>query len=601
MQAMAPTTLTATFGNAEHSIQAHTINGSVEFHVPPGTLQSRPTRPASSQQERIADSSTLGHENTLGRLPRAEDAPFNSFAKQHEPACLPNTRVALLDDIHSWADGPDERCIFWLSGLAGTGKSTIARTVARRYHDRQRLAASFFFSRGGGDVGHAGKFVTSIAVQLAHSVPAVRQHISDAVAERSDVVSQSLRDQWQQLVCGPLSRLSEPEPKPEPGPVPAPVPETYIVVIDALDECDNEHDIRIIVRLLAEVRSSLTGVRLRVFLTSRPEVPIRHGFGQVADTEHKDVVLHNISPSIVDHDITVFLKYNLSIIAKECYLTTDWPEAGAIRRLVQSAGGLFIWAATACHFIREGLFADERLRILIAGSVSTGAATPEEQLNRIYLTVLRTSIRPGYSAHEMTEYYSILRLILGSIVTLVSLLSVESLSALLVLPKPRINRMLMDLHAILNIPEDPTQLLRLHHPSFRDFLLSKDRCGDESFWVDEKSAHEKLASRCLKLMSAPAGLRQDMCSLSKAGTLRSEIREETVASSLPPELQYACRYWVEHLARSQQSIADGDAAHVFLQTHLLHWLEAMSLMGETGECVRLLARLQALVAVRRPV
>jgi hypothetical protein len=139
-------------------------------------------------------------ENTLGRLPRAEDAPFNSFAKQHEPACLPDTRVALLDDIHSWADGTDERCIFWLSGLAGTGKSTIARTVARRYHDRRQLAASFFFSRGGGDVGHVGKFVTSIAVQLAHSVPAVRQHISNAVAERSDVVSQSLRDQWQQLV-----------------------------------------------------------------------------------------------------------------------------------------------------------------------------------------------------------------------------------------------------------------------------------------------------------------------------------------------------------------------------------------------------------------
>jgi hypothetical protein len=586
MQAMAPTTSTASFGNAEYSIQAHTINGSVEFHVPPGTLQSRPTRPASSQQERIADSSTLGHENTLGRLPQATDALFNSRAEQREPEpdCLPGTRHNLLEEIYSWADGQDERCIFWLSGLAGTGKSTIARTVARRYHDRQQLAASFFFSRGGGDVGHAGKFVTSIAVQLAHSVPAVRQHISDAVAERSDIVSQSLRDQWQRLVLRPLSKLH--------------ASESYVVVVDALDECDNEHDVRIIVRLLAEVRSSLTGVRLRVFLTSRPEVPIRHGFGQVADTEHKDVVLHNISPSIVDHDIRLFLKHNLRIIAEECYLTTDWPDAEAIRRLVQSASGLFIWAATACHFIREGLFADERLRILIAGSVSTGAATPEEQLNRIYLTVLRTSIRPGYSAHEMTEYYSILRLILGSIVTLVSLLSIKSLGALLVLPEPRINRMLTDLHAILNIPKDLTQPLRLHHPSFRDFLLSRDRCGDDSFWVEEKSAHEKLASRCLELMSASAGLRQDMCNLSEPGTLRSEIREETVASSLPPELQYACCYWVEHLTRSQQNIVDGDAVHVFLQTHLLHWLEAMSLMGETGQCVRLLARLQALVAVR---
>jgi hypothetical protein len=99
-------------------------------------------------------------------------------------------------------------------------------------------------------------------------------------------------------------------------------------------------------------------------------------------------------------------------------------------------------------------------------------------------------------------------------------------------------------------------------------------------------------------MSAPSGLREDMCSLLKPRTLRSEVKEETVGSSLPPELQYACCYWVEHLERSQQSIADRDAVHVFLQTHLLHWLKAMSLIEETGQCVRLLARLQALVVVR---
>ncbi|KAF1947390.1 hypothetical protein EJ02DRAFT_88807 [Clathrospora elynae] len=78
-------------------------------------------------------------------LPRAEDAPFNSYAKQHEPNCLVNTRVGFLEGIHSWADGQDERYIFWLSGLAGTGKSTIARTVVRSYYGKQLIAASFFF------------------------------------------------------------------------------------------------------------------------------------------------------------------------------------------------------------------------------------------------------------------------------------------------------------------------------------------------------------------------------------------------------------------------------------------------------------------------
>ncbi|KIN00703.1 hypothetical protein OIDMADRAFT_125193, partial [Oidiodendron maius Zn] len=103
-------------------------------------------------------------------------APFNSFDRRHEPTCIQDTRVDLMQEIYNWADGQDKQCIFWLSGLAGTGKSTIARTIALRYSEQKRLGTSFFFSRGGGDVSHAGKFFTSIAVQLACNVPSLRQY-----------------------------------------------------------------------------------------------------------------------------------------------------------------------------------------------------------------------------------------------------------------------------------------------------------------------------------------------------------------------------------------------------------------------------------------
>ena len=84
----------------------------------------------------------------LDRLQYAVEAPFNSCTKQQEPICLPNTRVSLLREIYDWADGHDKCCIFWLNSLAGTRKSTIARTVARNYFKRKHLRASFFFSRG---------------------------------------------------------------------------------------------------------------------------------------------------------------------------------------------------------------------------------------------------------------------------------------------------------------------------------------------------------------------------------------------------------------------------------------------------------------------
>jgi ABC-type molybdenum transport system ATPase subunit/photorepair protein PhrA len=132
----------------------------------------------------------------LDRLPYAVEAPFNSYAKQHSPYCLPNTRVDLLQEIYDWADGQDERCIFWLNGLAGTGKSTIARTVARNHFEKKRLGTSFFFSRGEGDVGHAGKFCTTVTVQLANNVLNLHRHIYDAVINHGDITSLSLHEQW---------------------------------------------------------------------------------------------------------------------------------------------------------------------------------------------------------------------------------------------------------------------------------------------------------------------------------------------------------------------------------------------------------------------
>ena len=347
-------------------------------------------------------------------MPVAEDAPFNAYPKQHESNCLKGTRVDLLKEIHDWADGQDKPCIFWLKGLAGTGKSTIARTVARSHLERKCLGASFFFSRGGGDVSHAGKFVTTIARQLADNVPTLRQHICDAVAERSGIASQSLRDQWHHLVLCPLSKLDGNGCR-----------TPYVLVVDALDECDDDNNIQIVIQLLAEARS-LEKVRLRVFLTSRPEIPIQRGFRDVPDTQHEDFVLHYISPSIVDSDISIFLEYHLGCIGQDEGLGAGWPGPDAIRTLVKSASGLFIWAATARCFILRGLFADESLDIILHGGASATAATPEEHLDGIYVTVLQNSVGQSFSEQERDKFYTMLRGILGSIVTAASPLYVES-------------------------------------------------------------------------------------------------------------------------------------------------------------------------------
>ena len=139
-------------------------------------------------------------ENPLDLLPFVTQATFDASEKEDDPLCLPGTRVDLLQQIRTWADGNDEGYIFWLSGWAGTGKSTIARTVARECYDKGCLGASFFFSRGKGDVHDACVFVTSIAVQLAQPSKILRDLIYEAILSKSGAISKTLRDQWRKLI-----------------------------------------------------------------------------------------------------------------------------------------------------------------------------------------------------------------------------------------------------------------------------------------------------------------------------------------------------------------------------------------------------------------
>jgi hypothetical protein len=523
--------------------------------------------------------------NVLNSLPTAIDAPFNAYQRQHDPICLPDTRVDLLREIYNWADSQDERCIFWLSGLAGTGKSTIARTVARKYFDKKRLGASFFFSRGGGDIGHAGKFVTSIAFQLANSIRAAHRHICDAITERSDIASQSLHDQWQQLVLGPLFKVDSSSSQ-----------STYIVVVDALDECDNKKDIRIILHLLAEARS-LRKVRLRVLLTSRPEIRIRQVFYEISDAAHREFMLHDISLSTVEYDICLFLEEQCRLIREEWSLGASWPGEDVIKVLVQIASGLFIWAATACRFISEGgPFATNRLDIILSRQ-NTGAITaPEKHLNEIYITVLQSSVHPEYTDEEREKHFSMLRYIIGSIVILFSPLSLGSLSRLLSLTEKEINRTLNDLRSILNNPEDESRPIRLHHPSFRDFLLDNERCNDSNIWVDEKQAHQKLADYCIQLMST--SLKEDVCNQKSPGVLIANVDGSRVEHCLLPEVQYACLYWIQHLQSSGVQLHDNSPVHIFLRKHFLHWLEALSWTRKLSEGVLAINTLESIAKVR---
>ena len=224
---------------------------------------------------------------------------------------------------------------------------------------------------------------------------------------------------------------------------------------------------------------------------------------------------------------------------------------------------------------------------------STTINAPEKHLNEIYMTVLCHCISPGFTDEEAKELQSMLRRLLGSIVTLLFPLSTQSLSRLLSTPHDEVDRTVDDLHAILDILKDPNQPLRIHHPSFCDFLLNKDRCGD--FWVDEKKAHQILAAGCIQLMSQT--LKKDICEMHAPSSQASQVESSWIEKCLPPKVQYACLYWIQHLQRSSSLVHDDEEAHRFLQAHLLHWLEALGWIGKALEGIHAILSLESHVLV----
>lgn len=234
-------------------------------------------------------------------LPFAKGAFFSSFEDQHEDECLAGTRTELLGQVQDW-DKSGDRCIFWLSGMAGTGKSTITRTVGRLFKKNNILGASFFFKRGEGDRGSAVKFFPIIVRQLAVHIPQIVPGIRKALESDPTIPGSSLREQFNKLLLQPLLTVNHSE-----------AVDFTVIVIDALDECEPEKNVEIILDLLPKIEKT-TNITIQFFLTSRPEIPIRFGFDQIDKSKYHDTILQNLDEDVIKHDITLYLREEFSKI-----------------------------------------------------------------------------------------------------------------------------------------------------------------------------------------------------------------------------------------------------------------------------------------------
>jgi hypothetical protein len=375
-----------------------------------------------------------------------------------------------------------------------------------------------------------------------------------------------------------------------------------VVVIDALDECDKSERIKMTLLLLSKVEA-ITSLRLRIFVTSRPELPVELGFKKMSGNLHHDIRLEDAQEPSIAHDIRVFYEHEFSKIKKDSWMQHDelpaeWPAEPDVQSLVTQAIPLFIFAFTVSRYIAE-MDPRGRLNSMLRQSLNK----PLTGLNGTYLPILTQVVASGDDDRRESRILEFKRIV-GSLVLLYDPLSASALMSLVgALPREVVG-VLRPLHSVLHIPQaldgrlDLETPITLFHLSFRDFLIDSALKKENLFWIEAVEMHRQLGMHCINLLES-GGLKEDVCGVVAPGTRRSEIAKSVVRASLPEALTYACCYWVQHVVSGEERIKDDSAVLQFLQKHMLHWMEALSWLGKTSNVIHSIAALRSVADVSR--
>ena len=489
-------------------------------------------------------------------------ASYDSNSVNATTRCFNGTREQLIATIKAWlAEKQGEGSpVFWLNGIAGIGKSTVARTIAEFAEDQKMLGASFFFSRTEGR-GDPAVFFTTLAYQLACVSPLFKTAITNAIRNNLTIGQAIPRRQIRELILNPLQTIKE---------VPFPV----VIVVDALDECDESGVEEILGQLLAYIPSLPS---LKVLVTGRPEFHITSIFN--SKNNISKIFMHDIEKSILNSDITIFLEFCLNEIGA-LFPGCNWFwTAKELAILARLAGTLFIYAVTAINLIKDRHTYNPRqqLEILLQSENAVGSASlPLVHLNLLYDHVVDRAV-PTDKENKIAVRF---RVVLGVVVGSRAPLSFRSIEKLMDLEEGDARAALRFLPSVIAVPDSLDDTPRMYHPSFPDYITNADRCKRPQLVIHPQTNHLHILQRCFAIMSSL--LKRDIANIADSSLMNSEIEdfEAKVQLAIPPWLRYAILHWPAHLTVVSPDNGEAIAClEVFCTKSLLHWIEACALVG----------------------
>jgi hypothetical protein len=459
---------------------------------------------------------------------------------------MEGTRLNVLQYAREWSQDPNKPQIFCLSDVAGSGKSTIAKHLTEEWRIDNRLAGSFFFSRGTEQTRTSKYFFSTIAQHgISNLSPAIQSAVADGIRKLRNPVSSTLVEQHTNMFMKPLGMLQVGLPT--------------VLVVDALDECEPESCRHLLQILLENLRFTQN---LKLFLTSRPETRIME---QLRTYKPDEASLRADQVSNL-RDVEIYMREKLQKASL---------QEEQVAQLIERADGLFIWARTVCEMLRKlrgnkNPFID---RVLSKGV---------RQMDSIYRIALEQAIGESQAEESVEAYMNVLKLLVAAHEPL----SPNTIDRFLNTSDSL--QIIRDLGSVLDCGDGDTTV-RFLHPTFRDFLLDSPNANQYHIHMDD--AHHLLGSSCLSVMLDD--LRHDLCKLYQQDStkFKSEDLNSICLEYTSPALRYSCSFWGNHIVPNKQSLFRHYRSSIiesFFSSKLLDWIYMIGMQQSIETATRIL-------------
>ena len=498
--------------------------------------------------------SKIAQNAVLIQLPYAQGASWDP-----NYTCLPGTCTGALSAINGWAHRIDSQRVFWVQGVAGSGKSAITHTIAQKLQSEGLLSSAFFFNRDIASRNTPQMLFTTIARDLARFHSGVAEDITAFLEKEPSLASSSLSRQFEAFILNPFRRRSQDHP--------------ILIVIDALDESIHDDLDTELLTILRDGAAKLPHY-FRILITSRPMKSFQQFF---SGSSH--IITHSIDIHSIENrqDISMYVDAQMRDRVLCHAMGPGWQDDGTIlllQDLKKLAEGLFIWIVTVCSYLRTVYKPRAKLEALLSKSAPEGLPV-EKKMDGLYITILAAC-----GEWEDIDFLQDYQLIMGAIMAAKRPLSLAALrelhsSSRELSPEDLLQRF----GSVLVGLSDPHAPIRMLHLSFREFITGRAAKEESTrkFYISEEVHSSRLAHLCIKVMNSelvPGNL-------SGTGYLKKQWVLEyspgiPIVSGASEQLMYGCEHWINHVLDVDNTESILPPLLEFVSVHLTVWMEIVA-------------------------